>query len=311
MTRLFWLSNLVVVAAVSAAVAQAQRDPVVIGLQSVTDNLYVITGGLGPAGAAGGISGNTTVFVADQGIVLVDTKLPGFGKEILAKVRSITSRPVTTIINTHSHADHTSGNVEMPGSITHIAHQNTRANMARMDVFKGDNSSFLPSKMFTDRLTLFSGRDRVDLYYFGPGHTNGDAVVVFPRLRAAVFGDLFARKGVPGVDAANGGSALAFPDTLAKAVSGLKEVDTVITGHANTPAGRGGTFLPTSPVMTWSDLREYTEFTRDLVAAARAAAASGQSVEEAIKTLQLPQKYAGYEMTNVGTLVRRVYEELQ
>ena len=123
-------------------VARAQRDPSVVQMQKIKDNLYVIVGGAG-ATAAQGISGNTTVLVTDAGVVLVDTKLPGFGRAILDQVRSVTSQSVTMIINTHTHADHVSGNVELPLNVSHVAHANAAAAMAKMDVFKDAGASAL------------------------------------------------------------------------------------------------------------------------------------------------------------------------
>jgi glyoxylase-like metal-dependent hydrolase (beta-lactamase superfamily II) len=300
---------LAVAVAAGVAALAAQTDPAALRIQKVRDNLYVITGGRGTGATASTVSGNTTVFIASTGVVLVDTKLPGFGQGILEQVRSVSTKPVTTIINTHTHADHTGGNPELPRNVEHVAHQNTRANMARMDLFKGANESLLPGRTFADRLTLLSGPDRIDLYYFGPGHTSGDAIVVFPALRIAAMGDLFARKWAPLVDAANGGSASEYPNTLAKALSGIKDVDQVITGHATTPIGREGTFSTVNPVAGWSDLREYAEFTRAFVDAARAAKAAGKSADEAAASLALPDRFRGYNMTNARADVQRVYEE--
>ena len=238
MRRLAALSILVSAGALSVVVARAQQSPASIQLEKVKNNLYIITGGRG-SGPQAGVSGNTTVFMAERGVVLIDTKYPGFGKTILDKVRSVTNKPVTMIINTHTHGDHTGSNTEFPRTVEFVAHENTKANMARMDQFKGENAVLLPKRTFTDRLSLLGGRDRIDLYYFGPGHTDGDTVIVLPALRAAVMGDLFARKWAPLVDSNNGGSAVAFSETLAKAVTGLKDVETVITGHGTTTLGSG------------------------------------------------------------------------
>src|SRR6185436_12433242 len=155
------------------------------------------------------------------------------------------------IINTHTHGDHTGSNNGFPATVDIVAQENTKANMMKMKEFGGDNAKFLPKKTFKDKMSLLSGKDRIDLYYFGVGHTNGDAVIVFPALRAAVMGDLFARKWAPGIDAGNGGSAVAFPQTLAKAVASLKDIDTFITGHSTTTIGSGQnmSFVRSSPVM--------------------------------------------------------------
>src|SRR4029079_4699761 len=103
------------------------------------------------------------------------------------------------------HKDHTGGNAFFDPSVEIIAHANTKTNMARMDLFA---SRGLPTRTFTDRMSIGDGRNRVDLYYFGRGHTNGDTWVVFPALHVLHTGDMFARKDAPTLDRANGGSGL-------------------------------------------------------------------------------------------------------
>jgi cyclase len=311
LARITLLLGVVAGGSLAEVVATAQNAPAPLHIEKVKDNLFVITGGRGTGSSSSTVSGNTTVFIASSGVVLVDTKLPGFGAGILEQVRTVTAKPVTMIINTHTHVDHTGGNPELPRNVEHIAQQNTRANMARMDLFKGANEGLLPTRTFTDRLSLLSGPDKIDLYYFGPGHTNGDAIVVFPALRVAATGDLFARKWAPLVDAANGGSASQFPSTLDKAIAGIKDVDQLITGHATTPIGREGTFTSFSPISKWSDLQEYAAFAHAFVDAARAAKSAGKSVDEALAGLKLPDKYHTYNMTNARADIQRVYEELK
>jgi glyoxylase-like metal-dependent hydrolase (beta-lactamase superfamily II) len=307
MRRLVVLTVLVSAGALSMGVLLAQPTSGDIRIEKVKDNLYIVTGGRQGAG----IAGNTTVFIADSGVVLIDAKYAGFGRAILAQVKSVTSKPVTTIINTHSHGDHTGGNPDFSRTVTFIAHENAKTNMARMEEFKGGNAAFLPAKTFKDTMSLFGGKDRIELRYFGAGHTNGDAVIVFPALRTAVMGDLFARKWAPYADATSGGSMTAFPQTLAKAIGGITDVDTVITGHATTTIGSGATvsFVRSNPVMKWSDLREFADFTREFVAAARAAKKAGKSADDAAKSLNLPAKYKDYNMTRAAEDVRLVYEE--
>src|SRR5438876_8486802 len=256
MRRIIVLTLLTATGALSIVLAAVQQDTTSIRIEKVKDALYIVTGGRGP-GEQASVSGNTTVFITDTGVVLVDTKYPGYGKAILDQVKSVTAKPVMMIINTHTHADHTSGNSEFPRTVDVVAQENTKTNMAKMDQFKGENAAFLPKKTFKDKMSLLAGKDRIDLYYFGAGHTNGDAVIVFPALRTAVMGDLFARKWAPLVDSNNGGSAVAFPKTLAKAVAGIKDVETVITGHSTTTIGSGRdvTFVRSNPVMNMADLR--------------------------------------------------------
>ena len=312
MTRRYAILGTIVLAgALSMALAQAP-SVIDIKVEKVRDNLYLITGGR-QMPTEGSIAGNTTVFVADSGVVLIDTKYPGYGKAILDRVKSITSKPVTTIINTHTHGDHTGSNAEFPKTVTFVAHENTKANMARMDAFKGANAAFLPSKTYRDRMSLLGGKDRIDLYYFGRGHTDGDTVILFPALRVLVLGDLFARKWAPLVDAMYGGSAVEFPKTLDKVLANIKDVDTVVTGHATTTHGAGAnmTFTRSNPLMKWSDLQEFDEFMHAFVAAAETQMKAGKSVDEAVKSLGLPAKFKDYDMAQAKAGVQRVYDELK
>ena len=133
------------------------------------------------------------------------------GQPILDAVKAVTDKPVTMIINTHTHGDHTGSNTEFPTAVQIVAHANTKTNMQKMAAFKGANEKYLPNRTFPDHLSLLDGIDKIDLYYFGPGHTNGDAVVVFPAKRVAHMGDLFPSKSAPLIDTNNGGSGVAYP----------------------------------------------------------------------------------------------------
>ena len=251
-------------------------------IEKVRDNLYVITGsGLANIEAFSG--GNTAVFVTDKGVVLVDTKLPGWGQPILERIKTVTDKPITTIINTHTHDDHVGSNEFFGASVETIVHENTRANMARMDAFKGTKANLVPKRTYKDRLSVGTGKDQVDLHYFGVGHTNGDTFVVFPALRVIHTGDMFAWKALPYIDTSNGGSVVAHAETLGKVVSTIKNVDTVITGH--------------TPVLTWNDLREYADFNRDFVSWAQEQIKAGKPVGQAASEYRVPAKYKGYAIS--------------
>jgi len=285
MKRTFVLGMLVGVGALSIAVAgQAPPGPTaqVIAaakIEKVKDNLYIITGS--GADDANFTGGNVAVFITDSGVTLVDTKLPGFGPTIVERVKSVTNKPITRIINTHTHSDHTGGNPFFKGKVETIVQENTKSNLARMDDFKGANAQFLPGKTYKDRLTIGLGKDEIDLYYFGRGHTNGDTFVVFPALRTMHAGDMFAWKALPYIDPDNGGSVVEQPKSLAKAIATVKNVDTVINGHI--------------PVSTWKDLQEFQSFTADFVAFAERSLKAGKSAEQAAKEYAVDPKYKGYK----------------
>lgn len=275
-----------VMAAGAALQPPAANAPKVAEIEKVRDNLFVITGG----------GGNTAAFITQKGVVVVDTKNPGWGPQILEKIKSVTDKPVTTVINTHTHGDHVGSNEAFDTAVEIIVQENTAANMAKMDMFAGDKKYALADKTYKDKLSIGSGADKVDLYYFGSAHTNGDTFVVFPALKVMHAGDVFPRKGTPLIDVNNGGSGVAYPETLAKVATNIKGVETVIPGH--------------SPVTDWASLTEFGEFNKEFLAATQAAKKAGKTAEQAIAEFKLPEKFSAYQMGGVKDNVTKIYAEL-
>jgi len=301
MRRGIVLGALLIVGLLSFGItANQQQDEMVVEVERLADNLFVLRGG----------GGNSAAFVTSDGVVLVDTKVPGWGQPLIDKIAELTPNPVTTIINTHTHFDHVSGNVEFPATVDIVAHENTQRLMrewneitgfgiAGEDVFGANNGMGIATRTFSDRMTLGNGTDQVDLYYFGRGHTGGDVWVVFPSLRVMHAGDMFPDKQVPVLDANNGGSGVDFSETLMKSYATLTDIDTIITGH--------------STQMTRDDLREFARFMRDFVAAIREAKESGQSVDDIANAWDIPSRYTGYTKPNAEGLtpwVQVIYDEL-
>jgi len=301
------LAILLAVGSLSIVAASFQQPaanaPKVVEVEKLKDNLFMLKGG----------GGNTAVFITTNGVVVVDTKNPGWGQPILDKIKELTPKPVTTIINTHTHGDHVSGNVEFPATVDVVTHANTKENMAKMapafgiaqqgtptNIFTANNGRGMAKRTFTDKMTLGSGNDRIDLYYFGRGHTNGDAWVVFPALRVMHAGDIFSGKNLPLLDKNNGGSGVAIPDSLMKAYNTVKNVDSIITGH--------------STVMTFNDLKEYSEFNREFLTYVRDGKKAGKSIDALAKEWKQPAKYASYaapQEARVKANVEVIYEEIK
>ena len=297
MNRTLVLGTIVFVGALTAAVAAMQQapagggarqggapaqaeEPSAAGLtvDKVRDNMYVLRGG----------GGNTAVFITADGVTLVDSKIAGWGRPIIERVKELTDKPVTRIINTHTHYDHTEGNVEFPATVEVVTHENTAKLMPEMrdvygvqnsgrNVFRDSKGVGLPKRTFKDRMTIGSGNDRIELHYFGRAHTMGDAFVVFPALRVLHTGDAFPNKGMPIMDINNGGSGLEYADTIARA-AGLTGIDTVITGHNAT-------------TVTIPDVKMYSEFIRDFVGAVRAAKKEGKTIDAVATTWKVPERF--------------------
>ena len=260
MQRLAILASLVAAGMATAGLyAQGQPPQGVSDIEQVSDKVWKIYGA----------GGNTTVFLRAEGVALVDTKLANNGQAILDQVRKVTDKPVTLIVNTHSHGDHVGSNSEIDagGKIEIVAQANTGKRMAAAPEVGP------PTRAFDDRLTLGSGADRIELYWFGAGHTDGDAFVVIPAQRVMATGDIFQMNAMPRIDRNSGGSALALPDTLAKARDTITGIDKVIDGHGTT-------------VHDWAGFRAYVAFTRATADAARKAEPGGGTAEQALAALE-------------------------
>ncbi|HUK36760.1 MAG TPA: MBL fold metallo-hydrolase, partial [Vicinamibacterales bacterium] len=124
MRRVFVLGALIAFGGLSLVVAGQTPGPsekaiAATKIEKVKENLYVITGS-GAEDTSAFSGGNVAVFVTDSGVTIVDAKLPGFGQIIIDRVKSVTSKPITRIINTHTHNDHTGSNEFFGASIENI-----------------------------------------------------------------------------------------------------------------------------------------------------------------------------------------------
>jgi cyclase len=211
-------------------------------IEHVKDNIYKIFGG----------GGNTLVVVQTDGVVLVDTKMPGNGPAILGEVKKVTDKPIKLIINTHSHPDHV-------GSNDYIREQYPNVRIVMNEGAKeelrgpGGNPKLLPTETYTDHMTIGSGADRIELYHFGRGHTNGDTFVLFPAARLLCMGDVMAWNMAPFLPAGGAEAIAEETEALVNAVKG--KVDLVEEGHGH--------------MDTWADLKRLARFDRALVDAAK------------------------------------------
>src|SRR5262245_42231023 len=311
MKRRIVLGGLLMVGALSIAVAAQQQPPPkpsssAIKVEKLADNLYV------PNALAAGGGGNTSIFITATGVVVVDTKNPGWGQPLLDKIKTITNKPITTIVNTHTHGDHVSGNVEFPANVDIVVQENTKTNMGAMrpasfvaqpaggpppNIFTTHNNTGMAKRTFKDTMMIGNGADRIELHYFGRAHTNGDAIVFFPAARVLHMADVFANKGMPGMDVNNGGSGVEYAATLTKAAdfADRSKVATIVNGHNETTTTR-------------ADLREFISYVQDFVKAAQDGKRAGKSVDEVAAAWKTPAKYAGYEQMSPAIRVKNNME---
>jgi cyclase len=259
-------SVLAVATLASSAYAQGGFGPPELATTKVGDNIYMIRNAA---------SGNVTVLVADDGVVLIDDKFAMDHDGIMAELRKITDKPVLYVINTHLHQDHSGGNAALQArSAKVIAHENARRTMAETQ------DTGLPNITLEEHLRLYHGEFVLDLYYLGRGHTDGDVVIHLPEQRIVLMGDLFAtwEPYVHLIHYAAGGSLREWSRTLERALA--LDFDTVIPGH--------------SGVTDRSHLQTYLATTVRMQEMIRAMTRADRSREDIKKMLEMEYGWSGF-----------------
>jgi glyoxylase-like metal-dependent hydrolase (beta-lactamase superfamily II) len=262
-----------------AVYTQNSKIPGPLRIEKVKGELYMISGE----------GGNVAVYVTDEGVILVDDMFDRNHADILAQVKSVTSKPLKYVLNTHQHDDHAGGDLKMLPIAEVIAHRNARANLVHIkQPYYEDTPGTpigLPRITFSDETSVHLGGKEVRATYFGRGHTNGDAVVYFPELGIIHTGDLFlgrraGRGGAPAqarppgvniyVDYAQGGSFLEWTRTLDGMLT--LDFDTVIPGHG--------------PVSTKGDVMSFRADLETMRNRLAALIKQGKSKDDVVKILE-------------------------
>ena len=288
---------IVAIAAISAILLTSlylHRRKYVLQTHKIADGVYLFVG----------TGMNVLAVIADDGVILVDTMLNGWWGPALEKaIREVTDKRVTTLINTNSHAPHSGNNYRFAGDgVVVVAHEQTRSRLQQRENFKGANARSLPQTTFRDRLTLMRGKERIDLYHFGPSNTDGDAWVVFPSRRIMHVGDIVKKDEVLEITPNDGGSGVSYAQTMGQGIATITDVDLIITGHVLDSSMR--------PTIPWSELMVYQRNATVLVDAVRKAMTTADSVDAVVSTVLADALFSRYKPADVSTAVRAIFAEL-
>jgi glyoxylase-like metal-dependent hydrolase (beta-lactamase superfamily II) len=282
LTALVVLGSILTLAASQQVPIFTPEQEARLQIREIRDGLYVIPGFDG-----GQSGGNVAVRVTDDGVIIVDNKFPYSFDFITEQVRSVTDQPIKYVLNTHHHDDHSGSNADFLPTAEVIVHKNARENIVR------NNQPGAPRVIFADETAVFLGGVEVQMFHFGRGHTNGDAVAYFPDLRTVHTGDLivFGQRLdgstlSPFWDFGNGGSVLEWPATLTRLLA--LDFDTVIPGHG--------------PILTKADVRTFRgkmETVIDRVRAEIAVGATRDDIGSRVDTADLDWPLAPSRIRNV------------
>jgi len=225
-TPLLILATAFVAAAPAQNRAQQNFENVEIHALPVRDNIYMLVGA----------GGNITVQVGKDGVLLVDTEYAQLSEKILAAVRKLSSEPLRYIVNTHYHADHTSGNENLRKAGSTIAGGNVAGDLGaeasegaaiiahnnvlqRMSMPSGNQPAapqggWPTSTFLSGKKKLWVNGEGIEVIHPEHAHTDGDGIVLFRRNDVIATGDIFTMTTYPIIDLNGGGSYQGLLDAV-------------------------------------------------------------------------------------------------
>jgi len=217
--------SLVLLAFISCS--NAQNKDVKIETHQLTEQIYMLTGK----------GGNIGLFIGDEAVFMIDDQYAPLSPKILASIKKITDKPVSYLINTHWHGDHTGGNENMKkeGALI-FAHENVRKRMSKDNMLLEKNKpastkEALPIITFTDDMMFHINGDDVLVSHVHNAHTDGDAFVYFTKNNIIHMGDLYFQGKFPFIDLASGGSIDGYIDAVNKILMIANDTTKIIPGH--------------------------------------------------------------------------------
>ena len=245
---------------------QYQQQPAPIALEKIADGIYQVTGGSGA---------NCAVIVGQKKIMVVDAKMSEeSAKQMLAEIKKISDLPISVLVFTHSDGDHVNGITGFPADIEIWAQEQTKRDMD--EAFKDEKQrAYLPRiKTFASGGPEYDlGGRKVELLYFGPAHTSGDAVIYVPDARLAVIGDLYFADRDPLVHRHKNGNSFGLVKVLQSVLK--LDAETFLSGHS-APATR-------------ADVERMIQALQEKQAKVKALVSEGKSLEQTLEAFGLKE----------------------
>jgi len=243
-----------------------------------TGNIKMLRKNVGIYTERGGTIG---FLLSDEGIVTIDSQFPDTATKYIAEVQKLNTKPLTYLLNTHHHGDHTGGNIAFKGIVEHVAaHKNSIENQRRVAERQNTlDKQLLPDVSFDKEFKVKIANEKIKGDYFGAGHTNGDTIYHFEEAGVVHMGDLMFNRRHPFIDKTAGASIANWIDILKKASTEYGNDTLYIFGHAAEGQEVTG---------SGDDLLKFRDYLQRLLDYARAEHKVGKSKEEFLKNTAIP-----------------------
>lgn len=204
----------------TAAMADDKFNDVTIKSKKLDNNTYMFVGA----------GGNIGVSAGSDGILIIDDQYAPLADKITAALNQIQPGAPKYIVNTHYHADHTGGNAHFGEQGTILAHHNV---LKRLQAQNKIASSALPVITYGDNISIHFNQDTLEIIHLGPGHTDGDSVVIWQKANIIHMGDLYFKDRFPYIDLDAGGSVTGYRENVSLILDRLDNKTKVIPGHGD------------------------------------------------------------------------------
>ncbi len=251
--------------------------------------------------------GTIGFMLSKKGIVVVDSQFPDQAKHLIdeltiRQLKKGNDKPFKLLINTHHHGDHTGGNIQFKNLVPHVVgHENCLLNHKRLaEQQKSTDKQLFADTTFKDTWKTKIGREKIKAHYFGPAHTNGDAIIHFQHANIAHMGDLVFNRRYAFIDRTAGASVKGWISVLDKTLATFDNETLFIFGHA---------FDPEKVTGNKEDLKAMQNYLARMLQFVESEIKSGKSKEEILKATSIPG-VAEWKGDGIQRGLTAVYEEL-
>ena len=251
------------------ALALAQEKEVVIKIDTLSKDVFMLTGD----------GGNIGIYTGESNVFMIDDQFERLSDKIKMAISKLTDQPISFLFNTHMHGDHTGGNAKFNSKATTVvAHDNVRKSLVdRLANNQKLDNKILPEVSFSDDITFYDGDETIMAFHVHNAHTNGDAIVYFLNNNVLHMGDTYFSGRYPYIDLKSGGSVNGYIEAQKKALLLINNETKIIPGHGR-PSNK-------------AELEAYVKILEDIKTKVLSEINAGKSLDEVKNNTDLLSAY--------------------
>lgn len=261
---------------ISTISIKAQGKEVIITVDTLAQNVYMLTGQ----------GGNIGIYVGETHVFMIDDQFDRLSEKLKSAISALTDKPIAFLFNTHMHGDHSGGNARFNSeTVTLVAQDKVRERIQlnlmpkveAKEMSAEDYAKMLPEVTFSQDITFYDGEETIMAFHVHHAHTDGDAMVYFMQNNVLHMGDTYFSGRYPYIDLKSGGSIDGFINAQKKALMVINDATKIIPGHGR-PSNK-------------AELQSYVLMLEDIRKNIQARIDAGASLDEVMANSSLTERY--------------------